>query len=304
MNSQHSISIIIPTYNYGHLIQRTLDSVIPQLGGRDEVIIVDDGSTDNTQDVLAQVVKQNPNKNIRVFNKKNGGVASARNLGISNSTGKYLVFLDADDIYQRDALKTLKQSIKANPKSEVVLGGHISHSDSQSKSKTYIVDNLSPSKKQRLKDLLINKTIRIGNLGACLIEKSVFNRGVFPENFRVGEDLPIFAQIITASHITLTDYPLVMIHKHEDSLRHQHAFNKRSGTEIVEEIFSTNRLEQEFFSLKSHFLSQRYLSLFRTAYRHMEWADARGYYANALKLRPINVFKLTYTKKAFSLLFK
>jgi glycosyltransferase involved in cell wall biosynthesis len=304
MNSQYSISVIIPTYNYGHLIQRTLDSVIPQLGDNDEVIVVDDGSTDNTQDVLAQALVQNPDKNIRVLSKQNGGVASARNLGIRKATGRYLVFLDADDIYQRDALKTLKQTIKASPESEVVLGGHISHNESQSKSKTYAIANLSPSKKQRLKDLLIHKTIRIGNLGACLIDKSVFKRGVFPEKFRVGEDLPIFAQLMTATHIALTDYPLVKIFKHAESLRHQHAFNKQSGTEIVEEIFSQNRLGQEFSSLKSLFLSQRYLSLFRSAYRHMDWADAREYYAKAIKQRPINIFKLSYTKKAVGLLLK
>lgn len=304
MNNLNSISIIIPTYNYGHLIRRTLDSVIHQIHSRDEIIVVDDGSTDNTEDVLLNFLEQNPNQNIKILKKTNGGVASARNLGIREASGKFLVFLDADDAYQSNALKILRETLKQNPNSEVIIGGHISCGESQSGSKTYSISRLSRSRKQRLKDLLINKTIRVGNLGACLIKKSVFRRGLFPEGFRVAEDLPIFAQIITATNVTLTSYPLVKIYKHSDSLRHQHDLNKQCGTEIVDEIFSTNRLDQQFCSLKRQFLSQRYLSLFRSAYRHKEWPDARAYYANALKLRPSNVFKLSYTKKAFSLLYK
>jgi len=86
------VSIIIPTYNYAHFITEAIQSVLSQTFQDFEVIVVDDGSTDNTREVLAQFGNK-----IRYIYQENRGLSAARNTGILNSSGQYLCFLDSDD---------------------------------------------------------------------------------------------------------------------------------------------------------------------------------------------------------------
>lgn len=94
-------SIIIPNYNQGHLLQRSVYSVINQTIGKEnlEIVIVDDGSKDNSLLVAQNIISSNKSHNIKLIKKQNGGTASARNAGILNSSGQYIGFLDADDEY-------------------------------------------------------------------------------------------------------------------------------------------------------------------------------------------------------------
>lgn len=94
------VSIIIPVYNSEHFIKDTLDSVFKQTYKDFEVIVVDDGSTDSTYSLL----KRYGNR-IVLLRKQNGGPASARNLGIKHSTGKYICFLDSDDLWTPNKLQ-------------------------------------------------------------------------------------------------------------------------------------------------------------------------------------------------------
>lgn len=88
------ISVIIPTFNRGWILQEAIDSVLSQDCVDFELIIIDDGSTDNTLDLL-----QSYSGRLKVLQQKNLGVSAARNLGIKNSCGKYIAFLDSDDLW-------------------------------------------------------------------------------------------------------------------------------------------------------------------------------------------------------------
>lgn len=107
------ISIIIPTYNSEKTIKETIASVQHQDFADFELIVIDDGSTDNT----VEVVKNINEPRLKLFVYENGGVAVARNRGIANSSGEFISFLDADDLWSSDKLsaqlKTLQQSFKA-----------------------------------------------------------------------------------------------------------------------------------------------------------------------------------------------
>ena len=93
------LSVIIPMYNCAPVIVRCLDSIdYPDC----EIIVVNDGSKDNGAEVVKQYVATHPH--VRLINKANGGVSSARNLGIENARGKYIVFIDADDYLAQDGL--------------------------------------------------------------------------------------------------------------------------------------------------------------------------------------------------------
>jgi len=98
------VSIIIPTFNYGHLILETLESVIKQRYVHWECIIVDDGSSDDTAEVVEQFITAHPQYSIIFHPVDNGGTSAAKNIGIGLAKGAYLQFLDADDLLSEDKL--------------------------------------------------------------------------------------------------------------------------------------------------------------------------------------------------------
>jgi glycosyltransferase involved in cell wall biosynthesis len=105
------ISIIIPLYNKEKAVKETLQSVLNQSYGNFEIIVVDDGSTDNS----AQIVKEIKDDRIKFYYKENGGVSAARNYGIFNANSEWVLFLDADDLLENDALETFVYLIKKYP---------------------------------------------------------------------------------------------------------------------------------------------------------------------------------------------
>lgn len=115
---QPKVSVIIPTYNSAPFIVATIRSVLDQTYSNYEVVIVDDGSTDDTLQVLNAFVPSSCDfvDKIRVFSKTNGGPASARNLAIRNSTGKYIAFLDGDDLWTPDKLAEQVEFLESHPK--------------------------------------------------------------------------------------------------------------------------------------------------------------------------------------------
>jgi glycosyltransferase involved in cell wall biosynthesis len=97
------VSVIITTYNLSHMVGQAVESVLSQSMTDFELIIVDDGSTDNTREVINKFV----DKRIKYFYKDNGGVASARNFGTKNSSGDFVAFLDDDDLWPPDYLAVM-----------------------------------------------------------------------------------------------------------------------------------------------------------------------------------------------------
>ncbi len=101
-----SISIIIPAYNRENLVASTIESVLKQTYKPLEIIVVDDGSTDNTLDVLKQY-----GDDIKIIQKENGGSASARNTGIQHASGDYIAYVDSDDTWDADKLSIFVKNL-------------------------------------------------------------------------------------------------------------------------------------------------------------------------------------------------
>jgi glycosyltransferase involved in cell wall biosynthesis len=100
-----AITVIIPTYNCSQYIERAIDSVLQQTSDDYEVLVVDDGSTDNTQDVLSRYIRGNK---VRMISQANRGLPGARNAGLAASDSLYVAFLDADDEYIPNSLDEMK----------------------------------------------------------------------------------------------------------------------------------------------------------------------------------------------------
>ena len=101
-------SIIIPVYNVEKYLKKCLDSVFNQTYKDYEVIVVNDGTKDNSMDIVKDY-------DVKVINQKNQGLSAARNAGVKKATGEYLIFLDSDDYWEKGLLKELSKSLKNNP---------------------------------------------------------------------------------------------------------------------------------------------------------------------------------------------
>src|SRR4028119_1786662 len=95
MDQSLTVSVIIPNYNYGRFLSEAINSVLAQTCLNVEIIVVDDGSTDNSLEILAAYEK----KGVKIIQQTNRGVGAARNAGADKSSGDLLAFLDADDIW-------------------------------------------------------------------------------------------------------------------------------------------------------------------------------------------------------------
>lgn len=104
------VSVIIPTYNLARYINETVDSVLGQTYKNYEIIIVDDGSTDNTKEALSEYGGK-----ITYIFQENQGVSAARNKGIKEAKGEYIAFLDADDLWLKDKLELQIGLMNSNP---------------------------------------------------------------------------------------------------------------------------------------------------------------------------------------------
>lgn len=114
------ISIIMPVYNAEKTIIRAVKSVINQTFKDYELIIINDGSTDDTAEIVKSIIKSNTKVNFKTI--KNSGVSVARNIGIMEATGEYITFLDSDDYYEKNALEVISSYLKDDI--ELLIYGH------------------------------------------------------------------------------------------------------------------------------------------------------------------------------------
>ena len=118
------ISIVIPVYNVEKYLQRCLDSVLKQTYTDIEIILVDDGSTDGCGMICDEYKKKD--KRIKVIHKENKGLSDARNVGIDQITGEYLVFIDSDDFVSRYYIENLWRALKQS-NAEMAISGFINY---------------------------------------------------------------------------------------------------------------------------------------------------------------------------------
>lgn len=176
------MSIVVPCYNASRYIGDTLNSVLEQTLPDWEAIIVDDGSTDNSTEIIQQFVEQD--RRISLLQRRNSGVSKARNAGSAAANGKYLAFLDADDIWHPDYLQRMAIHLNAWP--------HIGISfaiarivDSEGKP-TGSYSSVKSSGLDTFDFISSNPTTTCSNL---MVRKEIFQQlGGFPEDLCHAED--------------------------------------------------------------------------------------------------------------------
>lgn len=121
MKKNDLVSVIIPAYNAEKTIEKCVNSILEQTHKNVEIIIVDDGSKDNTKTICENLSKAN--SKIKFFSKKNGGASSARNFGIKQAEGTYIEFVDSDDYLDSNYIESLFNEYKNNSNIDLVVAG-------------------------------------------------------------------------------------------------------------------------------------------------------------------------------------
>ena len=189
---KEKISIIVPIYNVEKYIKDCVNSLIRQDYENIEIILVDDGSTDDSGSICDEYEKNN--KNVFSYHKKNGGLSDARNYGIDKSNGKYIAFVDGDDIVENDYISFMYNLIKKENVKISACGikklydnGTIKDDNFKNIQKKFIGDEA---------EIYLN-IIGYFNVSACnkLFEKELFNRIRFPKG-KKSEDWFIMYKIV------------------------------------------------------------------------------------------------------------
>lgn len=110
-----TVSVIVPAYNVENTIVETIHSIQAQTFSNFELIVINDGSTDNTVEVVSQIEEPR----LKVFSYENGGLPVARNRGIQRATGEFITFIDADDLWKPDKLERQLQALREHPEAGV-----------------------------------------------------------------------------------------------------------------------------------------------------------------------------------------
>jgi glycosyltransferase involved in cell wall biosynthesis len=192
-------SIIIPTYNRGSLISKAINSVLEQRFLDWELIIIDDASTDNTQNVLRTFT----DSRIQIYkNEKNLERSMSRNLGVLRSKGKYICFLDSDDYYLNNHLEVMHQFICEKKESVALFHSNIEVKDLQKGGETRLLTYNYFSDTNYV-EAVFTKHIQPN---AVAIHSEIFKKFRFDETMNINEDVYLFAQIASS-------FPVIHLNK-------------------------------------------------------------------------------------------
>jgi glycosyltransferase involved in cell wall biosynthesis len=209
---QPLVSVVIPNFNYGDYLEQCLSSVLNQTYPKIEVIVVDDGSTDDSFKIL-----QKYEGLIRVINQTNSGVNAARNAGIRKAKGEYIAFCDSDDFWEKDKIEKQVAKLGSHWRVGLVYSGYrlIIESD-----KTSFVRR--GAFRGKVKDEFIKYptlAIVIGGGSTAILKREVFDCGVYFDETLLGngEDWDFFRRVAQLTEFDFIDEPLVSVRRHESS---------------------------------------------------------------------------------------
>lgn len=188
------ISIIVPVYNVEQYIERCIESIVNQSFSDLEIILVNDGSTDDSGIICESYARKD--KRIRVINKKNGGLSSARNIGLDNITGEYLMFVDGDDFIERNMVEKLYSFMKKNNVACCV-GGYQTVTESGDVIQIYKSCNMQIMSGIEALDWHYTKKVSLFNLVCVwgkLYKSSIWTNIRFRENL-IYEDIDVMPEI-------------------------------------------------------------------------------------------------------------
>lgn len=210
-----TISVIIPAYNVASYIAETLDSVVAQTYADYEAIVVNDGSTDDTEQAIAPYLENFGGKLIYI-RQENRGLAGARNTGMRQARGRYIALLDGDDIWLPDYLTTSLALLEADPAIDVLYPNAIF--DGSPNFSGRLFQDIFPTSEPVTFEKVLNRECYV--FGQALFKRELLERvGEYDEALRAAEDFDLWLRMLHAGcRFAFTREPLIKYRWRSDSL--------------------------------------------------------------------------------------
>ncbi len=260
------ISVIIPTYNQGRYIAETIESVLAQTHREREIIVVDDGSTDDTRIRLATYTNQ-----IQYIHQTNKGLSGARNTGFAASGGDYVLFLDSDDLLRPDALEHMAHVLDHTPDDGLVYCAwqQVSADDKS------VLGEVHPNQVGHvLKPLLLREFFFFGS--SALIRRSVLEQvGGFDESLPWGDDADMWLRIGLAGwSFGYLDEPVLQYRVHKASMTASVSPRQVEGWQAgLRKFFATPNITPDLRALEKQAYAVLY---FETAGRYFRTGEVEA----------------------------
>ena len=278
------ISVIIPTFNSRYIVE-AIQSVISQTYSNWEIVVVDDGSTEDTEAIIKQCWKK-----IKYIRQDNKGPASARNLGVTAANGEFIAFLDADDIWLEGKLDEQLKYMQENPNIGLSYTDYSVFDESGTKCPSAF--QLLEADKHRVRtfrDLILHPVVWTSTV---MVKRDVFERvGGFDESMSRGEDYDLWLRI--AAHGAIDGIPKVLAkyRRHADSLS-----NSPIGCSVPPEVQVLRRAVKRFPHLAKQLpktvlakrLSAIYFSDGYSSFQKGRYNDAIYHLLRALREWPLH----------------
>jgi glycosyltransferase involved in cell wall biosynthesis len=293
------VSVVIPAFNMGRYIDQSIASALAQTFSDFEVIVVDDGSTDDTSEVVARF-----GASVRYLRQANAGGNSARNRGVASSDSQYVAFLDADDIWLPQKLARQIALAESRPDPCLIGCGYRVQDASGTRSYETVVRRSFRSRAEFRRALHICQLVPGSGSGAFVHRECLAAVGPFDETIRVAEDWDMWLRLADRFDAWFVEEVLVVIRRH---------FNKPAFRTLEnEELYQTRVIEKNIplgsrdraFAMMHARLGSRYLNEGRLAEAtHHLWESLRQRPLRIFPLDPLNRYKYPRIPRRY-LLFK
>jgi hypothetical protein len=227
MENIPKVSVVIPTFNRAGLIHEAIKSVLNQSYRDFELIVIDNGSTDDT----AIVVKSFPDNRIRYFYQQNSGSpVLPRNKGIKQASGKYIAFLDSDDLWLPDKLAAQVELLEKNPAVPLVF------------SDAYIINeqgatiNRFSSLFRQFQGRVFKQLLRVNfipNLTVMIRRDKALEYGCLDQRYKICHDLDLYLKVANEHEILRIDKPLAKLRLHQNNLTSARTLTRKELKEII-----------------------------------------------------------------------
>jgi glycosyltransferase involved in cell wall biosynthesis len=234
--SDIKISVVITTYNRAELVTRAIDSVLSQKSRADEIVVIDDGSTDRTGAIL-----QDKYPDITYFYQDNLGISAARNTGIENARHEWLAFLDSDDEWLPQKLERQRHALLGNPEHLICHTDEIWIRDGKR------INQMKKHKKYGGDIYNYCLPLCVISPSSVLIHKRVFLEfGVFDLNLPACEDYDMWLRICAFKNVIFLDEPLIKKYGgHPDQLSHKYWGMDRFRIAALKKMIDRNQLPEK-----------------------------------------------------------
>lgn len=271
-------SVIIPLYNKEKYIQNTLNCVFNQSFDNFEVIVVNDGSTDRSLELLEEFT----DSRLKIINQKNQGVSIARNTGMENAHANYICFLDADDTWKTNHLQALYDAIAKFPEARMYCSRYVTQISKNTFIKNNFLDideNYEGYVTDFFKSSLIN---RVALTSAVCIHKDIFNEiGGFDPTLRSDQDLDYWIKIALKYKIVITTKNTMVynfINANKSLSKDQSKFNKLTNLNQYVEIEKSNESLKLFLDIYriEYGLNYHILNLKEQSLEYLKYVDQKN----------------------------